>query len=266
MAIPKVETHLPELMPFINDLAHDYTSGKLDSWPAMIERVHGFFTPAMMNKVDSVIPGWKEMASYANAQTLIHVTSVLTSLVLCAEYQSASPHQRVLVKWIVLFHDLAKKAHREKRDYVHGFVSAALTGKILPQLGFVAHKPEEIDAWASWTAKSITQHAQTNEPIQDNARLPQIMGGIDRLFSTDAALVIKAVLFHMSINAQNQWPQTAPLTRSEIRAYIDPDLLPLLKIMMIVDNAGWAFFDKETKQREHAETVAAFAEVQKIIA
>jgi len=265
MSAPEVESYLPELMLFIDSLARDYLSGKLDSWPAMTERVHNFYSPAMMDKVESVLPGWKEMASCADAQTLIHVTSVLTALVLCPEYQSATPHQQKLMKWIVLFHDLAKKAHPGRRDCIHGFVSASLTGKILPRLGFATNNAKNIDSWAALTASAIIKHRQTAEDIQANSRLPEIMEGIDQIFSRDAALVIKAVLFHMSIDVVKQWPQAAPLTTAEIRAYIDPALFPLLKIMMLVDNDGWAFFEKAIKQNDRAETLAAFAEVQKII-
>jgi hypothetical protein len=265
MSIPEVESHLPELMPFINTLGREYESGKLNAWPMMTEKVLSFFSPAMMDKVELILPGWKEMASYVNAQTLIHVTSVLTALTLCPEYQSASPHQQALMKWIVLFHDLGKKARAGKRDAVHGFVSAVLTGKGLPQIGFAINNAEGIETWTAWTANSITKHPQTNEDIQDNSRLPEIMEGIDRLFGVDAALVIKAVLFHMSIDVVSEWPQAAPLTQAEIRQYIDADLFPLLKIMMIVDNDAWAFFNKETKRSDRAETLAAFAEVQKIV-
>ncbi len=261
----KVESRLPELMPFIDELRREYESGTLTSWPQMAEKVHAFFSPAMMDKVELTLPGWKEMASYANAQTLIHVTSVLTALTLCPEYQHATPHQQALMKWIVLFHDLAKKPYPGKRDHIHGFVSAALTGKALPHLGFTVNNPESIDAWASLTASSITKHPKTGEDIHDNSRLPAIMEGIDKIFSVDAALVIKTVLFHMSIDVVSEWPQAAPLNTAEIRDYIDADLFPLLKIMMLVDNHAWTFFDSKANQHDRAETLAAFAMVQKII-
>ncbi len=265
MRIPQVETCLPELMPFIDSLVIAFKSGELNSWPAMAERVHGFFTPVMMDRMDHFLPGWHKMASYNQGVTLVHVTSVLASLLLCPEFQRASPGQQTLMKWIVLFHDLAKEIYSGKRHYTHGFRSAAITGKTLPVLGFPVQNVVGIEDWSLLTANAITR--QDGEDIQDNRQLPAIIGGIDRIFGqhTPAASVIKAVLFHMSINVLAQWPQTAPLSDAEIQQYIDEPLLPLLKIMMIVDNDAWGFFEAERKQRERDETLAVFERIEHLI-
>lgn len=265
MRIPKVETCLPELMPFIASLAEVFTRGELNAWPAMAELVNQFFTPPIMQKVNNIVPGWVEMASYNQGVTLVHVTAVLTSLVMCPEFQTASPEQQALMKWIVLFHDVAKKPYGGKRDFIHGFRSAAVAGRALPQLGFDLQDSTDLEAWALLTDNAIT-HAD-GEDIQDNRQLPQIISGIDRIFGhhSPAALVIKTVLFHMSIDVLAQWPQTAPLTDAEIQQYIDEPLLPLLKIMNMVDNDAWGFFEADRKQRERAETLAVFQHVAQLI-
>lgn len=262
MKIPQVETYLPELMPFISSLADSFRQGHLASWPVMAERVNGFFTPATMQKVNNVVPGWIEMASYNQGVTLVHVTAVLTSLLLCPEFHTASSEQQALMKWIVLFHDVAKKPQSGKRDFIHGFRSAAVAGRALPKLGFAVQDSTELEAWALLTDNAITQG--DGEDIQDNRQLPKIISGIGRIFDHEspAALVIKTVLFHMSINVLAQWPQTAPLSDVEIQQYIDEPLLPLLKIMNIVDNDAWGFFEAERKQREREETLAVFQRIE----
>ena len=44
------------------------------------------------------MPGWGKMASFGEGQTLIHVTAVVTALLLLPEYQNATPEQRQ--KWL----------------------------------------------------------------------------------------------------------------------------------------------------------------------
>lgn len=265
MEIPQVETYLPELMPFMSSLADSFKQGELASWPAMAERVNGFFTPATMQKVNNAVPGWIEMASYNQGVTLVHVTAVLTSLLLCPEFHIALPEQQALMKWVVLFHDVAKKPQAGKRDFIHGFRSAAVAGRALPKLGFAVQDSTELEAWALLTDNAITQG--DGEDIQDNRQLPKIISGIGRIFGHEspAALVIKTVLFHMSINVLAQWPQTAPLSDVEIQQYIDEPLLPLLKIMNMVDNDAWGFFEAERKQREREETLAVFQRIEQLI-
>jgi len=264
---PHVETCLPELMPFIAPLAEDYNTGRLNSWPEIAEPVRGFFTPEMVSRVDALIPGWREMAADGNGTTLIHVTAVLTALMCYPEYQKASPEQQAMLKWAVLFHDLAKRIESGKRDHIHGFRSAALAGKALPKLGFaVSRNGSSLEDWVSRTAAAITPYQGTD--IQDNRQLPEIVGGIERLFGRNApaALIVKTVLFHMSVNVLHEWPQMAPLTDGEIRQYMDANILPLLEIMMVVDNDAWAFFDAATKQRHREETLAAFARIRQKLA
>ena len=62
----------------------------------------------------------------------------------------------------------------------------------------------------------------------------------------------------MSITVVADWPQSAPLTDAEAREYLDPQLLPLLKTMMLVDNDAWNFFDPLTKFRYRQDTLTVF--------
>ena len=62
------------------------------------------------------------------------------------------------------------------------------------------------------------------------------------------------------------YPTPAPLTEEEIRQYIDPDLLPLLKVMMLADNEGWSLFDPEIRARQRNDTLKAFEKVERLIA
>jgi hypothetical protein len=98
--------------------------------------------------------------------------------------------------------------------------------------------------------------------------LPVILSGIEKMFGRDtpAALIVKGVLFHMSIDVVRGWPQAAPMTAEEIKRYIDRSLLPLLKVMMLADNEGWSIFYPDARAEQRQDTLAAFEKVERLLA
>ena len=84
---PQIEAQLPELIDFVTRTAQAWEAGQLHSWQDMTQRVQTFFTPTMLEKVERVAPGWREMASYADGVTLVHTMCVLTALLVCPKYQ-----------------------------------------------------------------------------------------------------------------------------------------------------------------------------------
>ena len=124
-----------------------------------------------------------------------------------------------------------------------------------------------MEDWIAFTNEAIAWTDETKTYIQDNRKLPKILNGIDRIFghNTAAALVVKTVLLHISVNVVNDWPQAAPLTEAEIIQFIDLTLLPLLKIMMLVDNDAWSLFDRSTKEKYRNETLSVFREIENAI-
>jgi hypothetical protein len=267
---PQIESHLPNLMHFVTRSARAYEHGEIDSWQALTDRVQSFFRPDTIERVDTVAPGWREMCSYADGITLVHVMCVFTGLLLCPEYQHATAEQQALLKWIVLFHDIAKKVQQGRGDRIHGFRSATRAAETLPKLGFVVTNDYEllIKEWTALTNGAVTKDDMTEHDIQDNRKLPEIIAGMEHLFgrNTPAALIVKTVLLHMSITVLQEWPQAAPLTAAEFRLFIDSELFPLLKVMMLVDNDGWSLFDLPTRERYRLETLAGFEAIERQIA
>jgi hypothetical protein len=202
--VPTIEFYLPEMIAFVSGLAQDYQLGDIQSWQMMAERVHSFFTSDMLDEVDAIAPGWRDMSSYADGVTLVHVMCVFTGLLRCPEFQHAPSTQQELMKWIVLFHDIAKEVRDGQRDLTHGFRSAAKTGAILPRIGFTVTTEygSLIEDWITLTNTAITKQGKSSVYVQDNRRLPEIIDGIDRLFghNTPAALIVRTVLLHMSID------------------------------------------------------------------
>src|SRR5262249_2525110 len=186
----------------------------------MPTRAQSFFTPARMDQVEALPPGWRAMCSQVGEATLTHVSAVLTALLLSPEYRRATADQQAFMEWIVLFHDVTKRVEPGRRDHTHSFRSAASAARALPAPGFAATAdyPGLIEDWVALTESAVTRPDGRMADIQDNSKLPEIIAGIDRMFGRDspAALVVQAVLLHMSITVVEDWPQAAPLTESEV--------------------------------------------------
>jgi hypothetical protein len=268
MTAPHLEAVLPDLVRFTKQLANDCQTSALTDWDAFRQKVRIFYTAGRMTQIEAVVPGWIHMASYADQQTLIHVTSVLVALYLLPEYQSASTDQKHIIEWTVMFHDVAKKARRGKHDFTHGFRSAAIAGAALALIGFPPHPDfaAHIFTWKTLTENAIVYHASHDEYIQDNTQLPQMINGIHNLYGQQSAasLIVKGVFFHMSIDNDPGYPTLAPLTESEIQRYINLDLFPILKMMMLVDSDGWNLFDKTEGLRLRNQTIAVFDNIARM--
>lgn len=269
MPIPLVDDHLPGLMAFVRDLHDAVGRGDVADPNAVAGRVRAFFTAERVAQVETVVPGWAAMASSAGGRTQVHIVSALVALQQLPEFQAAPPDQQALAWWIVLFHDVGKTPLDGRRDYVHAFRSAVSAGKALPRVGFAVTGgyAEHVQTWAELTAGAFESRPDDGEPVQDNDKLPAILSGIDKLFGwqTAAALILQAVLLHMSITNLAQWPQAAPLTDAEIKRYVSVPLWPLLRMMMLTDNDAWHLFEPDIRRRYRAETLDVFARAGRLI-
>jgi hypothetical protein len=269
MNFPSFDERLDYLNQFIFAVVDNYHAGTINSWDALDEKVKSFFTAERMDQTEALVPGWKRMASYSDGITLTHVMCVFLGLFMLPEYKECTPEQQQLAKWIVLFHDVEKIHIRGRRDLTHGFRCAAQAGKTLINLGFEKRTEFEnnFDAWNHLTNSAMIFSDSAQTEIQDNGKLSEIVSGIDQLYgkNTPAGLIIKGVLFHMSLNVIKDWPQSAPLNDIEIKIYIDRNLAPLLKLMCLADNEGWVMFYPDARVTQKLETLDAFQKFEMII-
>lgn len=265
---PSFDSHLPELHRFTLRLAEAYQADTIRTWEDFEGRVDTFFTSERMATVESIVPGWRKMASYLEGLTRTHVMGVFLGLILLPEFRALSQEQQQLAKWIVLFHDVEKEVKQGRRDPKHGFRSAVIAARQLPQLGFTATEKYDrlIDPWSEFTYTAVKKSEPYPEPIQDNEKLPEILAGIEELFGdgSPAGLIVKGVLLHMSINLVRDWLQAAPLTEEEIKQHVTYDLAPLLKVTMLADNDGWVLFYPEREQ-QRADILETFQRIERMI-
>jgi hypothetical protein len=267
---PVFDDCFPELNQFILELVKGYESGRIRSWDDLEEKVNTFFTPERIHQMEALVPGWQKMASYSGGMTLVHVMCVFLGMFMLPEFQKLAPQQNQMAKWIVLFHDIAKFHIKGRKDTMHAFRSGVQAANTLTRFGFVTtQKYEElISSWSEYTVRAFIDRDGDTTPKPDNQKLPEILAGIDQLYgeNSPAALIIKTVLLHISLNVDPFYPTPAPLAENETKRFIDPNILPLLKVMMLSDNEGWSLFDPETRARQRHDTLEAFKEVERLIA
>ena len=264
---PSFDQQLPDLDEFILQLVQRYQAGQIDSWEQLEKFVHAYFTPAKMERMEAIVPGWGEMASFSDGITLVHVTCVFFGMYMLPEFQSLTHEQQDLMKWVILFHDIAKFHIRGRKDTMHAFRSGVMAANTLHKLGFRTTEkfPEIIHSWSEDTDQAFI-HGNA-APTPDNRKLPGILSGIEQMYgaNTPATLIVKTVLLHISLHVDDMYPTPAPLTKEEAKRYIDLNLFPLLQVMMLSDNEGWSLFDPETRTQQRRDTLQAFEEVRKLI-
>lgn len=268
-AFPSFDVELQELNRFIETLVEEYTDGKIKSWEDLDERVRTFYTPQRMNVIETKAPGWKKMASYSKGITLTHVTCVFLGMFMLPEFLALPAEQKQIAKWIILFHDIDKFHVRGRRDTMHAFRSGVVAANVLPKLGFPVSEayPELIRSWSDLTVNAFTLVGKSSAPKPDNRKLPEILGGIDRLFgeNTPASLIVKTVSLHISLSVDPFYPTPSPMSDDEIKRFINRGLYPHLRVMMLVDNEGWSLFDPEVRARQRRDTLAVFAGIEAAI-
>lgn len=269
MNIPKFDERLEFIDQFIRGLVEKYRTEILTTWDQLDELVKVFFTSECMDLTETLMPGWKKMASCSDGITLTHIMCVFLGVYMLPEFQALTAEEQQLEKWIVLFHDLDKFHIPGKKDTMHAFRSGVLAAKILPSFGFPVTEKYKIliDTWSEFTFHACVTADKDTTPKPDNSKLPEVLSGIDQLFGIDtpAALITKTALLHISLNIDPLYPTPAPLTEEELKRFITPKLYPLLKVMMLGDNEGWTLFEPEMRSYQSHQAMLAFEKIEKII-
>ena len=267
LQVPSLDDRISFLDQFILGLVQDYRSGKINSWAELDKIVKVFFTSERRKEMEAILPGWHKMASYDDGITLVHVMCAFLGLYRMPEFLSMSKMQQQMMKWIIFLHDIEKEPQQGKRDHAHAFRSAVTAARKLPSLGFpiTSDYDSSIEDWSELTRTAVTLTEDSPDQIQDNRKLPEILSGIEKMFGPKSAgaLIIKTILFHLSVDMQ-LWPPAAPLTTEEVAKYFDRELIPLLRVMNLCDSEGWSMFH-ESRNELRNDTLEAFKQIERLV-
>ena len=179
-------------------------------------RIRDFYSTDRMAAIESVAPGWGDMAAHADRATLNHITQALIALQRLPEYRQASGHLQAMMEWTVLYHDLGKQVIAGQRDALHAFRSAVMAARRLPKVGFAVNEAYAagLDAWTRRVLGASVPAPDGKGLIQDNRVLPEILSGIDNLFGTDAA----AAAGSHDAGGHDAWQLFDPASKAKFRA------------------------------------------------
>ena len=260
--ISSIPEKLPELWLFLEQLSAGVQAGTISSTEQLIERCQEFYTTERMAEIEAVVPGWQHMASFEHGKTLWHINVAMVALLQLDEYRSMSSSQQTVQQWVVFLHDVAKEPVGG-RDHRHSFRSAAQAGRIMPQLGFpvTAAYPAEFQDWFNLTDTATRFDEAQGLEIQDNSKLPSILGGAKRIFAEPTRTAVSVIALHQSITSLAAWPVQAPLTDDQVMAYVDKDIFTALLALTLADSGGWNLFDLPTLESMYKETRAVFRDL-----
>jgi len=268
LGLPSFDECLPFLNQFILELVDAYHAEKINLWDELDEKVKAFFSSERMDEMEILVPGWKKMASYVEGVTLTHVMCVFLGMYMEPEYLRLTREQQEEMKWVILFHDVEKQPLAGKRDHAHAFRSAVGAARTLPRLGFPITPEYDslIAEWDQFARSAITRLGNSTDDIQDNHKLPAILDGIEQMFgqNTPASLIIKTILFHLSVN-MDLWPPPNPLTTDEVKKNFNQELATLLLIMNLGDNDGWTLFKPEVRENQRVDIIDKFEKIEKLL-
>lgn len=236
---------LPAFWSIAKEIASGLRAGIYTGWPPIIQVMEPIFEPGFIGQVESIIPGWQEIAMLNHGQTAKHTIIVLATCTNLPEYLQADTQTRMEIEWSAVLHDLDKKLAR--RDSAHPFRSAAIVSKIMPGLGFETKNgvtENDLQSWSDLVMAS--QREDDDQMVHDHTNLGEIVAGMNRCWgeNTTAIRVLKTVLFHQSLPTLKDWTNPVLMTDEELCTSITLEDLEVLGPLMIADSDSWNIFDE----------------------
>ena len=240
-----VENKLPDFWQLSRETASDLQSGKFSDWEPLIKRISPLLEQDFIESMETIIPGWRKIATLNDGQTAKHTLLVFATCLNLPEYRQAEEQTRMEIEWTALLHDLDKD--RARKDTAHPFRSAAVVARIMPEIGFEL-SPDvdrtDLEAWSNLVMSA--QRPDGERMIHDHSYLREIIAGLHNCwgYDTSAARVLKAVLLHQSLPTLKDWSNAVLLTDEELSYSLTLKDMDVLGPILIADSDSWNIFDK----------------------
>ena len=238
-AIPSISERLSRLWEAVLSLKTEMKNEIYTDWDTLYQRLDFLVEREWINSIESVIPGWKKIATQNNGLTAKHTILVLACSMNLPEYRGASSQTQREIEWAALFHDLDKDVLYGRGDGAHGIRSAAAAAKCLVSLGFDFQANVDFDAWLNLLMSAQVQ--VDGKWVNDFSHLADITSGLRYFFGTNtpAERIIKAVMFHQSLPTLDDWPNPVILSDDQIRATLTITNIDVLGPLMLGDSDAW---------------------------
>ena len=201
---------------------------------------------------------WKELMRYSDGFFTVHTILVYYWVILDSDYKNNwNDEERNLLQWIALFHDISKRGPPafDSRDHIHPFQSGATVLKMFKEKGFIEIAEKDEETWNetmrlisesireanSDDSYEVDYYKNTWKHVHDHTKLPEVFQFLSYFFSKDSWIirVFKAIFFHQSINANEDFPNIINLSDKEVCNYLDETDLKLLWILMNNDTHSY---------------------------
>jgi hypothetical protein len=238
-AIPAFSDSLPRIWEVTLNLKDELENRVFREWDSLYQRLDFLAEQEWIDAVDSVIYGWKKIATQEAGITAKHTLIVLACCMNLSEYQQASSQTRREIEWAALFHDLDKDVLYGRGDGAHGVRSAAAAAQCLVDLGFDFRSDGDIVVWLDLVKSA--QKQVDGKWVNDFSHLLAILTGLRNFFGVDtpAERIIKAVMFHQAMPTVGDWPNPVILNNDEIRASLTQSDMDVLGPLMLGDSDAW---------------------------
>ncbi len=240
-----VKEKLPDFWNLSKKIASDLRAEKFSAWDSLIQQISPLREQSFIEKMDSVLHGWRKIATLHDGQTAIHTLLVFATCLNLPEYGQADLQTRMEIEWAAVLHDLDKDQARN--DTAHPFRSAAVAARLMPELGFDLFPNINMAHLETWSDLVMSAQRQDGDRmIHDHSFLHEIIDGIHICWGRDssAARVLKAVLLHQSLPTLKDWSNAVLLSDKELSYALTMEDMDVLGLLMIADSDSWNIFDE----------------------
>ena len=204
---------------------------------------------------------WDELSTHDNTYFCKHTFATLCALYIDEDFLRMDAHDKNIMLWALLFHDIAKKGPPtiQGRDPFHPFTSASRAMMIFDRLGWI-QRGQLVGELAELIDGAFV--VINYQKCMDNTKLPEILGklffvtgmarDINENFENYGEIekghgrserflyeVIALILFHQSLNMNPLFPNPVCLNNQEILRYLSPRMVFLLYVLHKADHNSY---------------------------
>ena len=204
---------------------------------------------------------WNELSSYESTYFCKHTFAALSVLYIDEDFIRMDNHDKNIMLWALLFHDIAKKGNPaiQGRDPFHPFTSTSKAMQIFDRLGWikrnklVSELAEFIDgAYVVINQSKCMDNTKISEILVKLFVITGMIYDIDESFENYIEIEMKharsdrflyeilaLILFHQSLDINTLFPNPIYLQNQEILTHLSPRMVFMLYVLHKADHNSY---------------------------